>query len=280
MRPAARRLKIRIDVVNLVKRLPMVSTLNTLNTMPNATPNIDPNITHNIGPNINPNITPLNATPNATPNEISISQLVIFYSIYMDNYFTSVPLFKELHQQRYEACGTTHPNQVPAVLDDYNHHMNGVDLANQYQAAYTSHRVTYHTWLPILYWLIDSAAINAYRLQYLYIKQQGIPPCSARPNILYPQGIGLLRIFLRAAGLMRKNKVNRVGFHVRMFGGFHIRGSLPKGMETCYAGEISMYTERENRIQVATLEKTQLIAKDFSELRIHFWPDERAPKKV
>ncbi|EDN08302.1 predicted protein [Histoplasma mississippiense (nom. inval.)] len=49
--------------------------------------------------------------------------------------------------------------------------------------------------------------------------------------------------------------------------------SLPKGMETCYAGEISMYTERENRIQVATLEKTQLIAKDFSELRIHFWPD-------
>ncbi|EDN11318.1 predicted protein [Histoplasma mississippiense (nom. inval.)] len=56
--------------------------------------------------------------------------------------------------------------------------------------------------------------------------------------------------------------------------------SLPKGMETCYAGEISMYTERENRIQVATLEKTQLIAKDFSELRIHFWPDERALKKV
>ncbi|EDN09431.1 predicted protein [Histoplasma mississippiense (nom. inval.)] len=56
--------------------------------------------------------------------------------------------------------------------------------------------------------------------------------------------------------------------------------SLPKGMETCYAGEISMYTKRENRIQVATLEKTQLIAKDFSELRIHFWPDERALKKV
>ncbi|EDN11160.1 predicted protein [Histoplasma mississippiense (nom. inval.)] len=235
MRPAARRPKIRIGgisrrqgimpmfqfpmltktgsmVVNLVKRLPMVSTLNTLNTMLNATPNIDPNITHNIGPNINPNITPLNATPNATPNEISISQLVIFYSIYMDNYFTSVPLFKELHQQRYGACGTTHPNQVPAVqviecthkcpgelstnanivrkvfedqpqkklkipliIDDYNHHMNGVDLANQYQAAYTSHRVTYHTWLSILYWLIDSAAINAYRLQYLYMKQQGIP---------------------------------------------------------------------------------------------------------
>ncbi|EDN09729.1 predicted protein [Histoplasma mississippiense (nom. inval.)] len=56
--------------------------------------------------------------------------------------------------------------------------------------------------------------------------------------------------------------------------------SLLKGMETCYAGEISMYIERENRIQVATLEKTQLISKDFSELRIHFWPDERALKKV
>ncbi|EDN03547.1 predicted protein [Histoplasma mississippiense (nom. inval.)] len=67
--------------------------------MPNATPNIDSNITHNIGPNINPNITPPNATPNATSNEISISQLVTSYSIEMDNYFTSVPLFKELRQQ-------------------------------------------------------------------------------------------------------------------------------------------------------------------------------------
>ncbi|EDN05560.1 predicted protein [Histoplasma mississippiense (nom. inval.)] len=256
-------------VVNLVNRLPTVSTPNTPNATPNATPdatpntdpNITPNITPNIGPNINPNTTPNinppNATPNATPNQISIAQPVTSYSIYMDNYFTSVPLFKELRQQGYGACGTTRPNQVPAVLgelrehsnsipwntlhaiekenvlclawqdnnmvlalttihsldaviertrkcpgelstnanivrkvfegqpqkklkipliiDDYNHNMNGVDLANQYRAAYTSHRVTYRTWLPILYWLIDSAAVNAYRLQYIYMKQQGIP---------------------------------------------------------------------------------------------------------
>ncbi|EDN06697.1 predicted protein [Histoplasma mississippiense (nom. inval.)] len=109
-------------VVNLVNRLPTVSTLNTPNATPNATPNTDPNITPNITPNINPNTTPNinppNATPNATPNQISIAQPVTSYSIYMDNYFTSVPLFKELCQQGYGACGTTRPNQVPAVLGE------------------------------------------------------------------------------------------------------------------------------------------------------------------
>ncbi|EDN09802.1 predicted protein [Histoplasma mississippiense (nom. inval.)] len=189
--------------------------------------------------------------------ESSITQQVTPYSVYLDNYFTSVALFKFLREKGYGACGTTHSNQAPAVLaelrdytaaipwntlyaieqekvlclamqdnnmvlalstihsldtfierirkrpgelstnanivrkvfegqpqkklkipvmiDDYNHNMNGVDLANQYRAAYTSHRITYRTWLPIFYWLIDSAAVNAYRLYYLYKKQQGVP---------------------------------------------------------------------------------------------------------
>ncbi|EDN09853.1 predicted protein [Histoplasma mississippiense (nom. inval.)] len=41
-------------VVNLVNRLPTVSTPNTPNATPNATPNTDPNITPNITPNIGP----------------------------------------------------------------------------------------------------------------------------------------------------------------------------------------------------------------------------------
>ncbi|EDN09660.1 predicted protein [Histoplasma mississippiense (nom. inval.)] len=121
-------------VVNLVNRLPMVSTPNTLNATPNATPNTDPNITPNItpniGPNINPNTTPNinppNATPNATPNQISIAQPVTSYSIYMDNYFTSVPIFKELRQQGYGVCGTTRSNQVPAVLGELREHSNSI----------------------------------------------------------------------------------------------------------------------------------------------------------
>ncbi|KGQ01638.1 hypothetical protein PAAG_11621 [Paracoccidioides lutzii Pb01] len=65
--------------------------------------------------------------------------------------------------------------KIPAIIDDYSHNMNGVDLANQYRAAYTTHRITYRTCVSIFYWLFDSAAVNAYRLQYIYKKQQGVP---------------------------------------------------------------------------------------------------------
>ncbi|EDN07653.1 predicted protein [Histoplasma mississippiense (nom. inval.)] len=179
-------------VVNLVKRLPIISTPNTLNTMPNATPNIDSNITHNIGPNINPKrmlrrmprlMKSLSHSWSHPIQFIWITTLHQF--LYSKNYVNRVI-------ERTRKCPgelSTNANivrkafegqpqkklKISLVIDDYNHHMNGVDLANQYWAAYTSHRVTYRTWLPILYWLIDSAAINAYQLQYLYMKQQGIP---------------------------------------------------------------------------------------------------------
>ncbi|EDN04952.1 predicted protein [Histoplasma mississippiense (nom. inval.)] len=89
---------------------------------------------------------------------------------------------------------------------------------------------------------------------------------------------GIFKPFITKYNMRQFRVKSTFIYVVALLSGINI--SLPKGMETCYAGEISMYTERENRIQVATLEKTQLIAKDFSELRIHFWPDERALKKV
>jgi hypothetical protein len=49
--------------------------------------------------------------------------------------------------------------------------MNGVDLANQYRSAYETHRSTQRNWLLILYWFIDIAVVNAFRIQYIY-KQQ------------------------------------------------------------------------------------------------------------
>ncbi|KGM91465.1 uncharacterized protein PADG_12449 [Paracoccidioides brasiliensis Pb18] len=64
--------------------------------------------------------------------------------------------------------------QIPKIIDDYNHNMNGVDLSNQYRASYSSHRVSYRTWLPIFYWILDAAVVNAWRLQYIYMKQQGV----------------------------------------------------------------------------------------------------------
>jgi hypothetical protein len=179
----------------------------------------------------------------------------------MDNYFTSVPLFKMLRERGYGACGTTRPRglplllqelrndhskslpwgticaipmndvlclawqdnnlvlglstihsastlvsrdrkrpgktstnasivykvfkdkprrelDIPAFINDYNHYMNGVDLANQYRSAYETHRSTRRNWLPILYWLLDASIINAYRIQYIYKLQHNGKPIS------------------------------------------------------------------------------------------------------
>jgi len=57
------------------------------------------------------------------------------------------------------------------VFLSYNHYMNGVDLANQYRVSYEVHRKGVRNWLPLPYFFIDAAIINAYRIQYIY-KQQ------------------------------------------------------------------------------------------------------------
>jgi hypothetical protein len=184
-------------------------------------------------------------------------------SIYMDNYFTSIPLFSELRACQFGATGTTRPHKqlplglkelkerfstqlpwntllakvvdntlclawqdnnivlalsnihtvhntddfrekvrkrpaktstnarivrvifdqeptkelaIPCFIDDYNHYMGGVDLANQFREPYEVHRATQRNWWPLFYWLIDVACVNAYRLHYLYTVQQGQKP--------------------------------------------------------------------------------------------------------
>jgi hypothetical protein len=52
---------------------------------------------------------------------------------------------------------------IPTVIDAYNHHMNGVDIANQLRASFTCHRpLEARWWRPILYWLIDVYTVNAF----------------------------------------------------------------------------------------------------------------------
>jgi hypothetical protein len=62
---------------------------------------------------------------------------------------------------------------IPVFIDDYNHHMNGVDLANQFRASYEVHRTGYRNWLPLLYFFIDAAVVNAYRMHCIHKQQHG-----------------------------------------------------------------------------------------------------------
>jgi hypothetical protein len=53
---------------------------------------------------------------------------------------------------------------IPTWVDDYNHNMNSVDLANQFRQPYDTQKIAYRTWIPLLHWVLDQAAINAYKL--------------------------------------------------------------------------------------------------------------------
>jgi hypothetical protein len=50
--------------------------------------------------------------------------------------------------------------EIPTFIRDYNHHMNGVDIADQVRAAYSVARRTYRTWLPLWFYLFDTAIAN------------------------------------------------------------------------------------------------------------------------
>jgi len=39
-----------------------------------------------------------------------------------------------------------------------------VNLANQHRQPYDTQRIAYRTWIPLLHWILDQAAINAYKL--------------------------------------------------------------------------------------------------------------------
>ena len=62
--------------------------------------------------------------------------------------------------------------EIPVAINDYNHYMGSVDMANQYRASYEIHRKTNRSWFPLLFFFLDAAIVNAYRIQYIYKQQQ------------------------------------------------------------------------------------------------------------
>ncbi len=54
---------------------------------------------------------------------------------------------------------------IPVAIDAYNHYMSGVDIANQYRAAFTTlQHQNNHYWKPLFNWLLDIALVNSYLL--------------------------------------------------------------------------------------------------------------------
>ncbi|CAG8594768.1 12855_t:CDS:2, partial [Ambispora leptoticha] len=48
------------------------------------------------------------------------------------------------------------------IVDDYNHYMNSVDLADQLRSYYNTQKISRRNWMPLFFWLLDTAIINVY----------------------------------------------------------------------------------------------------------------------
>jgi hypothetical protein len=64
---------------------------------------------------------------------------------------------------------------IPTTIDDYNHYMGSVDIANLYRASYEIQRKTNRSWFPLFYFFLYAAIINAWRIQCIYKHQYQQP---------------------------------------------------------------------------------------------------------
>ena len=65
--------------------------------------------------------------------------------------------------------------KIPLLIDDYNHWMLGVDLADQLISYYRSKLRCRRTWMPIFLHCLDVLRINSYILYREMSKKRGIP---------------------------------------------------------------------------------------------------------
>ena len=53
---------------------------------------------------------------------------------------------------------------IPGAINDYNHHIGGVDIADQLRAGFSTQQRGVKPWRPLFYWLLDTTIINAFCL--------------------------------------------------------------------------------------------------------------------
>ncbi|RUO95935.1 hypothetical protein BC936DRAFT_142939, partial [Jimgerdemannia flammicorona] len=52
--------------------------------------------------------------------------------------------------------------KIPKIIDDYNHHMCGVDIADQRRGYYNTQIRSFRTWMPLFFWILDTAVVNCH----------------------------------------------------------------------------------------------------------------------
>jgi len=69
------------------------------------------------------------------------------------------------------------------MVDDYNHHMGGVDTADQLRSYNSTQLRARRNWMPLFFWLLDIALVNSFILAKL--KNQTKSPVAFRRRLLW-----------------------------------------------------------------------------------------------
>jgi hypothetical protein len=114
---------------------------------------------------------------------------------------------------------------IPGAIDDYNHHMGGVDIADQLRAGFSTQQRGFKPWRPLFYWLLDSAIINAFHLSEHQRKGNVRSAYRAFREALVeallkdPLPKALKQVYLTKNTALPKIRLTRpIGIHQRVFG--------------------------------------------------------------
>ncbi|CAB5293126.1 unnamed protein product [Rhizophagus irregularis] len=96
-----------------------------------------------------------------------ISQLPIedkSFNIYMDNYFSSIKLFKYLREKKIGACGTVYTNSAnfPKINNENENQIERVRHRPRETSTNAAKLPVRRTWMPLFFWLLDTALVNSY----------------------------------------------------------------------------------------------------------------------
>ena len=69
------------------------------------------------------------------------------------------------------------PLSIPTCVDDYNQFMGGVDITNQYCSYYTTQIVARCNWLPIFFWILDTALLNSFIIYQEFFNSKAEDSC-------------------------------------------------------------------------------------------------------
>ena len=57
--------------------------------------------------------------------------------------------------------------KIPCVVNDYNLHMGGVDIADQLRGYHSTQLTSRRNWMPLFFWLLDIVLVNSFQLAKL-----------------------------------------------------------------------------------------------------------------